>query len=92
MLSMALIWADGGSAEVLPLEGESYRTRGRRDLLETTTPTNLCQAQSVQFSHDVDRRLARDSERLPEAFEAFVKWSMIGLMTRRLAPAKGRRP
>ena len=38
------------------------------------------------------RRLARDYERLPATSEAFIKWSMIGIMTRRIAPAPGRRP
>lgn len=38
------------------------------------------------------RRLVRDYERLPESHEAMVKWAMIGLMTRRLAPGPGRRP
>jgi transposase len=38
------------------------------------------------------RRLDRDYKRLREHAEAMVKWSMIGLMTRRLAPAPGRRP
>jgi transposase len=38
------------------------------------------------------RRLAHDYERLPEHSEAMVKWAMIGLMTRRLAPSPGRRP
>ena len=38
------------------------------------------------------RRLDRDYERLPEHAEAMVKWSVIGLMTRRLAPTPGRRP
>jgi hypothetical protein len=38
------------------------------------------------------RRLARDYERLPEHSEAMAKWAMIGLMTRRPAPAPGRRP
>ena len=38
------------------------------------------------------RRLDRDYERLPEHAEAMVKWAMIGLMTRRLAPTPGRRP
>lgn len=38
------------------------------------------------------RRLNHDYERLPEHVEAMVKWTMIGLMTRRLAPAAGRRP
>jgi len=36
------------------------------------------------------RRLDHDYERLPEHSEAMVKWAMVGLMTRRLAPA-GRR-
>ena len=39
-----------------------------------------------------NRGLARDYERLLEHSEAFVKWFMIGLMTRRLAPSSGRRP
>lgn len=38
------------------------------------------------------RRLVRDYERLPESHEIMVKWAMIGLMTRRLAPDTGRRP
>ncbi len=38
------------------------------------------------------RRLARDHERTPEHSEAWVKWVMIGLMSRRLAPSPGRRP
>lgn len=38
------------------------------------------------------RRLVRDYERLPESHETMVKWAMIGLMTRRLAPEPGRRP
>jgi len=38
------------------------------------------------------RRLDRDYERLPEHSEAMIKWAMIGVMTRRLAPGPGRRP
>lgn len=38
------------------------------------------------------RRLDRDYERLPATSEAMVKWAMVGLMTRRLAPPPGRRP
>jgi len=38
------------------------------------------------------RRLDHDYERLPEHSEAMVHWAMIGIMTRRLAPAPGRRP
>ncbi|MGL5824625.1 MAG: transposase [Nocardioides sp.] len=47
--------------------------------------------------HDALRAAVRDAagrdyERLPEHAEAMVKWSMICLMTRRLAPGPGRRP
>jgi transposase len=38
------------------------------------------------------RRLDRDYERLPQHAEAMVKWAMVGLMARRLAPGNGRRP
>lgn len=38
------------------------------------------------------RRLDHDYERLPATAEAMVKWAMIGIMTRRLAPGPGRRP
>ncbi len=36
--------------------------------------------------------MSRDYERLPAHSEALIKWAMIGLMTRRLAPTPGRRP
>lgn len=38
------------------------------------------------------RRLDHDYERQPATAEAMVKWAMIGIMTRRLAPGPGRRP
>ena len=38
------------------------------------------------------RRLARDYERLTTTSEALIKWAMIGVMTRRLAPTPGRQP
>jgi transposase len=38
------------------------------------------------------RRLDHDYERLPATAEAMVKWAMIGIMTRRVAPGPGRRP
>ena len=38
------------------------------------------------------RRLGRDYERLPTTSETFIKWAMIGIMTRRIAPTPGRRP
>ena len=37
------------------------------------------------------RRMSRDYERLPAHSEAMIKWAMIGLMARRLAPGSGRR-
>jgi len=38
------------------------------------------------------RRLDRDYERLTTTSEAMIKWAMIGVMARRLAPRPGRRP
>ena len=38
------------------------------------------------------RRLDHDYERLTTTSVAMVKWSMVGLMTRRLAPTPGRQP
>jgi transposase len=37
------------------------------------------------------RRLDHDYERLTKTSEAMVKWAMVGIMTRRLAPS-GRQP
>jgi transposase len=38
------------------------------------------------------RRLDHDYERLPQHAETMVRWAMIGIMVRRLAPSPGRRP
>jgi transposase len=57
--------------------------------LPTNTDTNRGGAPVLV---DRCRRLAHDYERLAEHSEAMVKWSMIGLVARRLAPAAGRRP
>jgi transposase len=98
MPSIALVWADGGYAGrcvqfarrllriilqiVRKPEGQrTFEVLPRRCVVERTLSWLVrC------------RRLDRDYERLPEHVEAMVKWSMIGLMTRRLAPAPGRRP
>jgi len=98
MPSIALVWADGGYAgrcvefarRVLRIalqivrkpEGQhTFEVLLRRWVVERTLSWLVrC------------RRLDRDYERLPEHAEAMVKWSMIGLITRRLAPAPGRRP
>lgn len=98
MPSVAHIWADGGYAgklivyarKVLRLvvevvgKKESQRTfevLPRRWVIERTLSWIMrC------------RRLVRDYERLPAHSETMVTWAMIGIMTRRLAPAPGRRP
>jgi len=97
MPSMVLIFADGGYAGrlvawarqvpriVLEIVRKPEGQRGfavlpRRWVVERTL--------SWLTTH---RRLARDYERLPEHAEAWVKWAMIGVMARRLAPAPGRK-
>ncbi len=97
MPSLALVFADGGYAGrlvawarqipriVLDIvrkpDQRGFAVLPRRWVVERTL--------SWLTNH---RRLARDYQRLPEHAEAWVKWAMIGLMTRRLAPAPGRKP
>lgn len=98
MPSIVLVWADGGYAgrcvefarRILRItvqvvkkpEGQhTFEVLPRRWVVERTLSWLVrC------------RRLDRDYERLPEHAEAMIKWSMIGIMTRRLAPSSGRRP
>lgn len=98
MPSIALVWADGGYAGQLlafvlrhlhmaleivkkPAGQHTFEVLPRRWVVERTLSWLVrC------------RRLDRDYERLPAHAEAMVKWAMIGLMTRRLAPAPGRCP
>ncbi len=98
MPSIALVWADGGYAGrcvefarrmlritlqiVRKPDGQrGFEVLPRRWVVERTLSWLVrC------------RRLGHDYERLPAHAEAMVKWSMIGLMTRRLAPGPGRRP
>ena len=98
MPSIVLVWADGGYAgrcvafarAVLritlqivkkPAGQRTFEVLPRRWVVERTLSWLVrC------------RRLDHDYERLPASAEAMVKWAMIGLMTRRLAPAPGRRP
>jgi transposase len=98
MPSMVLVWADGGYAGRLvawvaehcrmtldivrkPKGQSGFSVLPHRWLIERTL------AWIVRC-----RRLDHDYERLPAHSEAMIKWAMIGLMTRRLAPARGRRP
>jgi len=98
MPSVALVWADGGYAGQLvewarrvlrvtleivrkPADQKGFAVLPRRWVVERTLSWLMrC------------RRLVRDYERLPDSHETMVKWAMIGLMTRRLAPEPGRRP
>ena len=98
MPSLSLVWADGGYAGKLvewaeqvahitveivrkPLGIKTFQVLPRRWVVERT------------FSWIVKcRRLDHDYERLPETSEAMIKWAMIGLMVRRLAPPPGRKP
>ena len=98
MPSIVLVWADGGYAGKLL----AYAQHHFRILVEIVKRTDKRPTFEVLPRRWVvertlswlmrTRRLARDYERLPEHAEAMVKWSMIGLMTRRLAHSPGRRP
>ena len=98
MPSIVLVWADGGYAGKLLAFAHTYlritvQIVKRSDTRPTfeVLPRRWVVERTLSWLMRT-RRLARDYERLPEHAEAMVKWSMIGLMTRRLAPAPGRRP
>ena len=96
--TISLIWADGGYAGKLvewakaaarivveivrkPEGQRTFEVLPRRWVVERTLAwITKC------------RRLDHDYERLPSTSVAMVKWAMVGLMTRRLAPAPGRQP
>lgn len=98
MPSIVLVWADGGYAGKLLAFAQHYlfitvqivKRTDKRPTFEVL-PRRWVVERTLSWLMRT-RRLARDYERLPEHSEAFVKWSMIALMTRRLAPAPGRRP
>jgi transposase len=98
MPSIVLVWADGGYAgklvgfakQYLRIVVEIVKRTDKKPTFEVL-PRRWVVERTLSWLMRC-RRLARDYERLPEHSEAFVKWTMIGLMTRRLAPAPGRRP
>ena len=98
MPSVAMIWADGGYAgrlvgyarQVLKVLVDIVRKREGQRTFEVL-PRRWVVERTLSWISRC-RRLAHDYERLPEHSEAMVKWAMIGLMARRLAPAPGRRP
>lgn len=98
MPSIALVWADGGYAGKLVAWALRYcrialeivkKPAGQRTF--EVLPRRWVVERTISWLMRC-RRLDRDYERLPEHSEAMIKWSMIGLMARRLAPAAGRRP
>lgn len=98
MPSVVLVWADGGYAGKLL---QWARTRLRLVVQIVRKPLGIHTFQVLPRRWVVERtfawitkcrRLDHDYERLPEHSEAMIKWAMIGLMTRRLAPGAGRRP
>ena len=98
MPSVALVWADGGYAGRLL---DWARGRLRLVVAIVRKPLGITTFQVLPRRWVVERtfawitkcrRLDHDYERLPEHSEAMIKWAMIGLMSRRLAPGPGRRP
>ena len=98
MPSVVVVWADGGYAgrlvayarQVLKVIVDIVRKPDGQRTFEVL-PRRWVVERTLSWISRC-RRLAHDYERLPEHSEAMVKWAMIGLMTRRLAPSPGRRP
>jgi transposase len=98
MPSQAVVWADGGYAgrlvayarQVLRLAVEIVRKKEGQRTFEVLPRRWIVERTLSWISRC--RRLDHDYEWLPQHSEAMVKWAMIGLMARRLAPAPGRRP
>jgi transposase len=96
--TVSLIWADGGYAGKLV----QWAKQTARIVLEIVRkPEGLRTFEVLPRRWVVERTLAwitkcrrldHDYERLTKTSVAMVKWAMIGLMTRRLAPTPGRAP
>lgn len=98
MPSIGLVWADGGYAgravafarQFLHITLQLVRKPEGQHTFEVL-PRRWTVERTLSWLVRC-RRLDHDYERLPGHAEAMVKWTMIGLMTRRLAPVPGRRP
>jgi transposase len=98
MPSLVLAWADAAYSR----RAQDFAARALRILVQVVAKlvgqrgfVPLPRRWVVERTHawiTGHRRMSRDYERLPAHSEAMIKWAMIGLMTRRLAPAPGRRP
>lgn len=98
MPSIVLVWADGGYAGKLVAFAQQYlkmlvhvvkKPEGQRGF--EVLPRRWVVERTLSWISRY-RRLSKDYERKTEHAEAMVKWAMIGLMTRRLAPGPGPRP
>lgn len=95
MPSVVLVWADGGYAgKLLTFAHHHFRIAvqiikrtDKRPTFEVLPRRWVIERTNSWLMQT--RRLVRDHERLPEHSEAMVKWTMVGLMTRRLAPGPG---
>lgn len=96
--AVSLVWADGGYAGKLVQWAKTAarivleivrKAEGQRGF--EVLPRRWVVERTLSWITGC-RRLDRDYERLPETSEAMVKWAMIGVMTRRLAPGPDRRP
>ena len=98
MPSLVLAWADAAYSR----RCQDFAARALRLLVQVVAKlvgqhgfVPLPRRWVVERTHawiTAHRRMSRDYERLPAHSEAMIKWAMIGLMARRLAPAPGRRP
>jgi transposase len=98
MPSLVLVWADAAYSR----RAQDFAARALHILVQVVAKlvgqsgfVPLPRRWVVERTHawiTGHRRMSRDYERLPAHSEAMIKWAMIGLMARRLAPAPGRRP
>jgi transposase len=98
MPSLARVWADGGYAGKLVRFSQTMlritveivkKTEGQHTF--EVLPRRWVVERTLSWISRC-RRLDHDYERLPEHAETMVRWAMIGIMVRRLAPTPGRRP
>jgi transposase len=96
--TITLIWADGGYAGKLVQWAKATarivveivrKPEGQRTF--EVLPKRWVVERTLSWITKC-RRLDHDYERLPKTSVAMVKWAMVGLMTRRLAPTLGRQP
>ena len=96
--TISLIWADGGYAGKLVQWAKATarivveivrKPEGQRTF--EVLPKRWVVERTLSWITKC-RRLDHDYERLPKTSVAMVKWAMVGLMTRQLAPTLGRQP